>query len=84
MEILQSLHRAYPAENLGWHIALATSDYPDVSTISDKELVFAFEKYQTERSLDMTNLASEEFVKKIKDDAEHLFDVQTESWEEEI
>lgn len=81
--IIETLHRTYPQENIGWHLALALADYPDVSVISDKELIFAFEKYQTERSLDINNLASDEWVEKIREDGEHLFDKQTDEWEEE-
>jgi hypothetical protein len=81
--LLEELHKYYPAENLGWHIALATADYPDLSLVSDRELLFAFQKYQTERSLDATSLVSEEYVKDIQNDGEHLFDKQTDEWEEE-
>jgi hypothetical protein len=81
--IMEQLHKDYPAENIGWHLALATADYSDVSVMSDKELIFAMEKYQTERSLDMNNLAAPEYVERIRQDGEHLFDKQPDDWEEE-
>jgi hypothetical protein len=81
--LLEELHKYYPAENLGWHIALATADYSDVSLITDRELLFAFQKYQAERELDVTNLVTDEYVRGIQNDAEHLFDKQTDDWEEE-
>lgn len=81
--LLEELHKYYPAENIGWHIALATADYPDLSLISDRELLFAFQKYQAERELDTSSLVSEDYVKEIEDDASHLFDKPSDDWEEE-
>lgn len=81
--LLEELHKYYPAENIGWHIALATADYPDLSLVSDRELLFAFQKYQAERELDTSSLVTDEYVQGIQNDAEHLFDKQTDEWEEE-
>lgn len=84
ISLFKELKKLYPAENLGWHISLATADYPDLCTVSDRELLFAFQKYQAERELDVQSIASEEYVRKIQEDAEHLFDEQDDSWEEEF
>jgi hypothetical protein len=83
--LLEELHKYYPSENLGWHISLATSDYPDLCVVPDRELLFAFQKYQAERELDVNNLASDDYVKDIEDDAQHLFDKHSpeDEWEED-
>jgi hypothetical protein len=42
------LKRKYPTYTLGQHISTSLSEYGDIWGISDKELLFALEKYQTE------------------------------------
>lgn len=71
---LDELHIAYPKDNIGRHLSMAFADYSDLWTVSDRELVFALEKYQLELELDHNQIAPEEYVKKIQEDAEHLFD----------
>lgn len=84
ISILETLKKEYPSHSIGRHISLALSDYPDLFTLSDKEMLFAFEKYQAELALDLQTLAPEDYVRNIERDAEHLFDRQSEDdWEEE-
>lgn len=83
ISIIDSLCREYPSHNLGRHLSLALSDYPDLFSVSDGEILFAFQKYQTELSLDYQQAAPEEYVRKIEEDASHLFDRQTDEWEED-
>lgn len=86
LSLLEELHKYYPNENIGWHLSLATADYPDLCVVTDKEFLFALTKYQTERSLDVNSLVTDDYVKSIEDDAAHLFDspqTEDEEWGED-
>lgn len=51
--LLGRLHKSHPNYTLGQHIDTAASDYKDIWSISDKELLFALEKYEAELELDL-------------------------------
>lgn len=53
LRVLQQLHAGYPTYNLGRHIATALSDYGDFWGISDKELLFALNKYKSQLDMDI-------------------------------
>lgn len=65
IKCLQELHRSYPSQNLGRHLSMALSDYGDSWAMSDKELLFAIQKYAAE--LDMNTVDDSEIQKIIKD-----------------
>lgn len=69
MSILQELHKKYPSYNLGRHISTALADYGDTWGISDKEFLYALEKYSMELE---NNVASDYDVEKIIKDAQNL------------
>lgn len=52
VNILIRLKKSYPKLTLGQHIDTALSDYTDVWSISDKEFLFAIEKYEHELEID--------------------------------
>lgn len=64
IKILQDLKRDYPTYTLAQHLATATEDYEDVWCMSDKEFVFALEKYRAD--LDM-NTPDDELRQIIED-----------------
>lgn len=49
---LQDLHKKYPTSNMGKHISTALADYGDIWGLSDKEFLFALEKYEAELEMD--------------------------------
>lgn len=49
---LQELHTLYPNYTMGMHIATALGDYQDFWGITNKEFLFALEKYRTQLDLD--------------------------------
>lgn len=51
LKILKDLKRDFPSYTIAQHIASATEDYEDSWSLSDKEFVFALEKYRAQ--LDM-------------------------------
>ena len=65
LELLHKLHSAYPSFGLGRHLSTALSDYGDFWGITDKELLFALQKYEAELALDQQNIADEEYVNQI-------------------
>jgi hypothetical protein len=67
LSVLQELHKDFPTYNLGRHLATALSDYGDIWGITDKELVFALEKYKAEIEMDVPHTDDSELDKIIKD-----------------
>lgn len=87
LQLLKDLHQLYPGYGMGRHIATALSDYGDFWGITDKEFCFALEKYSSELELDLQNIASDEYVKKIVKDAEdlnHILDEDDDEDDEEF
>ncbi len=77
-KLMEELIRDYPSFSLGRHLSTALSDYGDFWGISDKSLCDAIEEYQKKLALDITDIAPDEFVYRIQQDAEHLFDLTDE------
>ena len=76
-KVLDQLHKDHPHFSMGRHLATASADYGSLWGISNKELLFALRKYQTELDLDHHHIAHEEYVNKIvKDgmDLNHILD----------
>ena len=67
LHTLQELHKDFPTYNLGRHLATALSDYGDIWGITDKEIVFALEKYKTEIGMDVPHTDDNELEKIIKE-----------------
>ena len=72
LSLLKELHSQYPTYNIGRHLALALSDYSDLWGASDKEILFALEKYETELELDDLHIEDEKYVNKIIEEGMHL------------
>ena len=67
IHILQQLHLAYPEYNMGKHLATALDGYGDIWGLTDKEIVFALEKYKAELDLDVPHTDEKELDQIIKD-----------------
>ena len=67
IHILQQLHLAYPEYNMGKHLATALDGYGDIWGLTDKEIVFALEKYKAELELDVPHTDEKELDQIIKD-----------------
>jgi hypothetical protein len=65
--VLERLHKAHPTYNIGRHISTALDGYDDVWGVSDKEFLFALEKYELELNMDVDHIDQEEIEKIIKD-----------------
>tara|TARA_R110000868_G_scaffold212631_2_gene462513 strand:+ start:754 stop:993 length:240 start_codon:yes stop_codon:yes gene_type:complete len=65
--MLESLHKAHPTYNIGRHISTALDGYNDVWGVTDKEFLFALEKYELALNMDIDHIDQEEIEKIIKD-----------------
>lgn len=65
LQELQKLHAAYPTHSMGMHLSTALDEYGDLWGVTDKEVLFALEKYKA--SLDMDFPHIEEIDQIIKD-----------------
>jgi len=67
INILQQLRMAYPSYNMGRHLATALDGYGDMWGLTDKEMLFALEKYKAELELDIPHTDDNEIEEIIKD-----------------
>ena len=67
LALLQQLNISYPNYNMGKHISTALAEYGDVWGLSDRELLFAFEKYKAELDMDIPHTDESELDQIIKD-----------------
>tara|TARA_R110000868_G_scaffold185788_5_gene427818 strand:+ start:3874 stop:4143 length:270 start_codon:yes stop_codon:yes gene_type:complete len=76
LHVLQSLQKAHPTYNIGRHVSTALDEYNDLWGVSDKEFLFALEKYELELNMDSPDIDQEEIEKIIKDgmNLERLFE----------
>ena len=65
--MLENLHKAHPTYNIGRHISTALDGYDDIWGVTDKEFLFALEKYELELNMDIDHIDQEEIEKIIKD-----------------
>jgi hypothetical protein len=64
---LERLRKAHPTYNIGRHISTALDGYDDIWGVSDKEFLFALEKYELELNMDVDHIDQEEIDEIIKD-----------------
>lgn len=67
IQTLGRLQKAYPTYNMGRHISTALDEYTDVWGVSDKEFLFAIQKYEIELNIDGPHIDDEEIEEIIKD-----------------
>ena len=67
IRVLENLHKAHPTYNIGRHISTALDGYDDIWGVTDKEFLFALEKYELELNMDIDHIDQEEIEKIIKD-----------------
>jgi hypothetical protein len=65
--LLQQLHAAYPGYNMGKHLSTALDEYGDIWGVTDKELLFALEKYKTQLEMDIPHTDDKELDQIIKE-----------------
>jgi hypothetical protein len=53
LQTLERLRKDHPTYNIGRHISTALDGYNDIWGVSDKEFLFALEKYEIELNMDV-------------------------------
>lgn len=82
LQQLEILHRKHPSYNMGRHLSMAFAEYGDVWSLSDKEALFALEKYEAELDLDNDNIASPEYMEQLYKDVENFDNILEEEDED--
>lgn len=77
---MESLRKAHPTYNIGRHISTALDGYDDMWGVTDKEFLFALEKYELALNMDVDHIDQEEIDKIIKDgmNLERMFEEEEE------
>lgn len=83
LSLLSKLHQEHPTFSLGRHISTALEEYGDVWGISNKEMLFALQKYQTTIELEDSSLSHEDYVDKIVRDGMDLDNILKEEEDED-
>jgi hypothetical protein len=53
ISLLTELHKAHPSYGVGRHLSTILADYGDIWGMTDKEFVFALEKYKLQLEMDV-------------------------------
>ena len=77
LHLLQALHSAYPSYNMGKHLSTALDGYGDIWGITDRELLFALEKYKAQLEMDIPHTDEDEIDQIIREGM-NLDDILTE------
>lgn len=84
LSMLHDLHASYPSYNLGRHIATALDEYGDVWGMTDKEFLFALEKYKSQLDMDVKHVTyNDEDIDDILKQGMNLDDILKEEEEED-
>lgn len=65
LEVLKELKSLYPSYTIGKHLATALDDYGDTWGLSDKEVLFALNKYKAQMEMDVPHETDDEEIDKI-------------------
>lgn len=69
---LEQLHKGHSTYSFGQIISTTFSEYGDIWGITNKEALFALEKYEAELELDEDRIASPEYMDKLPKDVENF------------
>ena len=67
IDVLKTLHKKHPTYNIGRHISTAFDGYGDLWNVSDKEFLFALEKYEIKLDLDIPHEDNDDIQQIIND-----------------
>lgn len=75
INLLQAIHKLFPNQPLSNHLSTALSDYgkiEDLWGMSDKEILFALEKYQATLELDFSSPAHNDELERIIEEGKNI------------
>ena len=67
LQVLDTLNSNYPEYNMGRHLATSLDEYGDIWGLSDREILFALEKYKAQIEMDIPHTDDNELDQIIKD-----------------
>ena len=67
LSVLAELKQAFPSYNLGRHLDTALNEYKDIWGMTDKEMLYALNKYKSQLTLDIPHPDDTEIDKIVKD-----------------
>jgi hypothetical protein len=59
LNVLKDLHKSHPNYNMGRHLSTALDGYGDIWGLSNKEILFALQKYKAELDMDVPHSDNE-------------------------
>lgn len=82
---LRALHKKHPTYNIGRHISTALDGYGDLWNVTDKEFLFALQKYNIEQEIECHPESQTELDRIINDGLhlDKLFLIDEEEYQEE-
>ena len=67
LSVLVELKEAFPSYNMGRHLDTALNEYKDIWGMTDKEMLYALNKYKSQLTLDIPHPDDTEIDKIVKD-----------------
>ena len=67
LSVLVELKEAFPSYNMGRHLDTALNEYKDIWGMTDKEMLYALNKYKSQLTLDVPHPDDTEIDKIVKD-----------------
>lgn len=83
LDKLVELHKKHKTYSFGRIQSMAFADYKDTWGMTDRECLFALEKYECELELDSDPIASEDYMEKLYKDVENFDSILEEGDEDE-
>lgn len=71
LKLLDKLHKSHPTISLGQHLATILDGYGDIWGITDKEFLFAIEKYMVTIEMDEP-ISTDEEIQQIIEDGKNI------------
>lgn len=67
LSVLVELKEAFPSYNMGRHLDTALNEYKDIWGMTDKEMLYALNRYKSQLTLDVPHTDESEIDKIVKD-----------------
>lgn len=67
LSVLVELKESFPSYNMGRHLDTALNEYKDIWGMTDKEMLYALNKYKSQLTLDVPHPDDTEIDKIVKD-----------------
>lgn len=74
LKTLEEINRKFPGYNMGKHLVTALDGY-DMWSISDKEMLFALDKYSAELEFDIPHTMGNSEIDRIVQEGMHLHSI---------